>query len=440
MSTSESSSQPTNVRWLVFTLACLSSWFLYLHRYTFNVIRPELQSEYGFDNQQVDQIFTAFNLSYSIGQIPSGMFCDAFGTHFFLAAIIVVWSVALPLFAVVHTVWAMSSVRFLFGAAQAGCYPALGQVTRTWFPRNSRTRVQGWVASFFGRAGGAMASIIMASFLMATLGLSWRWALVVMAAAGVLFGIAFFVWFRDSPEIDPRVNEAERELIQEGEETGQGGPAVLSFRRAFMKRSFNILVVQQFLNAGADIPYTYILGSYFLALGSTTAEMGWLVSLPLMGGALGGTVGGYCNDYLIRRTGSRRWGRSLVGLSGKLISAAVLLAAIAQTDAFLAGIGLFFVKFFTDWSQPTVWGACTDMGGRYSGTVFSINNTSGNVGALVMPLLFGPLLDYYATKHTLLGMQLSFTDFTSMWLVVAAMYVLSGLSWLLIDCTERLDQ
>jgi hypothetical protein len=33
---------PTNVRGLVFALACGTSWFLYLHRYTWNFIRPEL--------------------------------------------------------------------------------------------------------------------------------------------------------------------------------------------------------------------------------------------------------------------------------------------------------------------------------------------------------------------------------------------------------------
>ena len=34
--------QATNVRWLVFALACSTSWLFTLHRYTFGLIKPDL--------------------------------------------------------------------------------------------------------------------------------------------------------------------------------------------------------------------------------------------------------------------------------------------------------------------------------------------------------------------------------------------------------------
>ena len=46
--------QPTRVRWLIFVLACGTSWFLYLHRYTWNFIRPELEKEFGLTNTQLE--------------------------------------------------------------------------------------------------------------------------------------------------------------------------------------------------------------------------------------------------------------------------------------------------------------------------------------------------------------------------------------------------
>ena len=54
----------------------------------------------------------------------------------------------------------------MFGAAQAGGYPSLSKVTRSWFPLRTRTTMQGLIASFFGRSGGAMSSIIMGTLLM----------------------------------------------------------------------------------------------------------------------------------------------------------------------------------------------------------------------------------------------------------------------------------
>ena len=57
------------------------------------------------------------------------------------------------------------AVRLAFGAAQAGTYPALSNVTATWFPLKTRTIIQGWVATFFGRSGGAMSSILLGTIL-----------------------------------------------------------------------------------------------------------------------------------------------------------------------------------------------------------------------------------------------------------------------------------
>ena len=38
--------QPTGRRWAIFVLACSTSFFLYLHRYTWNFIGPQLKDEY----------------------------------------------------------------------------------------------------------------------------------------------------------------------------------------------------------------------------------------------------------------------------------------------------------------------------------------------------------------------------------------------------------
>ena len=52
---------------------------LYLHRYAWLVIRPELAKEYGYTNTELEQIFAFFQVSYTLGQIPAGIFCDFFG-------------------------------------------------------------------------------------------------------------------------------------------------------------------------------------------------------------------------------------------------------------------------------------------------------------------------------------------------------------------------
>ncbi len=431
----------TSVRWSIFLLACGVSFFLYLHRYAWNFIGPNLRDEYGLSETSVQTLYVCFSPSYGAGQVPSGVICDFFGPHLFLGIIVALWSCLLPLQGVTGNFYGLAAIRVLFGAAQSGGYPSLSKVTHTWFPASSRTIVQGWVATFFGRGGGAMSSIIMGTLLMGALGLSWRLALVVMGGLGLLFA-AVFVWrFRDSPAEHPDVNEAERRLINDGKiPTDSSKRAVLPWGRAIKNRSMMFFVIQQAFSAGADMIYVSLMGQFFLkAKGFNIAEAGILVSLPLWGGAVGGIIGGYCNDALIARTGNRRWSRVAVGFTGKLLACGLMFVVVAQTSGVAAGSALFAVKFFSDWSQPTVWGTCTDLGGRYSGTVFGIINTSGTVGGFISPIVFGWILDVNTAQQVVKGTPTMVTDFNPLFLTVAAMYIVSAVCWFFVDCSKPLD-
>ena len=445
-----------------------------------------------------------------IGQVPGGIVSDFFGAHIFLGSIILVWSVCLILFALVGSFWAFGGIRLLFGAAQAGAYPSLSSISTKWFVPSSRTTFQGFISSFSGRIGGALAPLIMATVLMGHYGFSWRTAVIILASCGLFFAAAFLILFRSSPEIDKRVNAQERELIRIGAEpkgkiawtltpivlatfclclwlfelnwitksllvvglvlffrpsvtaifqslfsknsreesstetvetssAPQPKKKVLGFAQAAKHRSYQLLVFQQYANAGGDIVYTSVLGSVFAAKGVTIAEMGVYASLPLFGGAIGGYVGGYLNDISIKVLRSRRWARSFMGFLGKAIATVCLFLAISQESAESLAWGLFIVKFFSDWSQPTVWGTCSDLGGKNAGTVFSIVNTTGQVGALTIPLVVGPLLDHYSTMQIINGVSVRITDYGPMFILVACLYMVSAFTWLLIDCTKPIE-
>ena len=267
------------------------------------------------------------------------------------------WSLSLVLFAFAGTYWTFCAGRMIFGTAQAGAYPSLSNVSRHWFPLANRTTMQGFVASFAGRTGGALAPIIMATVLMGYYGLDWRTALIVMGLGGLFLAAAFVVLYRNSPYLDTRVNEAEKDLFREDGLASKSKKKVLNFWTAIKHRSLSIMVFAQLSNAGADIVYTSVLGSFFFSKNISWEELGIYASLPLFGGAIGGFVGGFLNDWVMRITGSRKWGRRIMGATGKTIAAGFVFVAIAQTNVAFLAIGLFVVKFFSDWSQPTVWGA-----------------------------------------------------------------------------------
>src|SRR5437763_12525562 len=84
----KSPQRPTNVRWAVFGLACGTSWLLYLHRYTFALIKPELIKEWQLDKVQLGLLDSAFSLTSTGLQFPLGVSADLFGVRIVLTGFV----------------------------------------------------------------------------------------------------------------------------------------------------------------------------------------------------------------------------------------------------------------------------------------------------------------------------------------------------------------
>jgi sugar phosphate permease len=418
--------RPTQVRWLVFGLACAVSWLLYLHRYAWGVIKPALKEEYaGLSDVELGYLDSLFSLTYAVGQVPGGMAGDLLGPRRVLSLLIVLWSATVAGFAGTISLTGLGTMRGLFGLAQAGAYPNLSKVTRSWFPLSIRTSVQGVIASLSGRAGGACSSLVVATLLMGTLGLGWRAALLAIGAAGALLGVAFWLLFRNHPAEHPWANAAEQQEVDAGEL-----PVTKSVRPKLSLGAANLVTL------GAMLLYAFcsnLVDQFFVnwlplflreGKGLSQAEMGVFASLPLWGGALGGATGGVLNDFLIRRTGSRRWTRAGVALTGKALAAVLLAASVGLSGGRAVAVALVLCKFFGDWSLSTQWGAITDIGGRAAGTVFGTVNMVGAVAGVLANPLIGQLEQEY-------GWDLLFY-------FLAALFLTAALAWLFINADRRL--
>jgi sugar phosphate permease len=195
------SARPTSIRWQVFALACAASFLLNLHRYTWNIVGPSLKDALRLTNTEVGFLFSLFYYTYAAGQIPSGVVIDRLGPHRVLSVSIITWSLALGLTGQTSVLWLPALCRLAFGLGQAGCYPSLAKVTRSWFPLNRRTAMQGWIATAFGRGGGALSPILLATVLMGTCGFSWQTSLLILALIGIGFAAVFWWFFRSSTRV-----------------------------------------------------------------------------------------------------------------------------------------------------------------------------------------------------------------------------------------------
>ena len=384
----ETSVPPTRVRWIVFALACSTSWMLYLHRYAFALIKPELVEQWGIETDQLGWLDFTFSAFYTFPQLPLGVLGDVVGVRFVLTGMILVWSLGLALHAAAPSTLTMYGARATLGVGQAGVFAALTRVTKTWFRASIRTKAQGMIGVFAGRGGG-LCTLAFGPLLFAVFG--WRSVIYVCAGMGVVQAIAFFQLFRNAPREHPWVNAAEASLIEgDGADLSAASdakPQKMSFRELFARMSghsqLNVfaLNVQSILSTIADNMYSNWIPLFLAQVYGFKKEL-WLSALPLLGGAIGGAVGGWLNDYFIARTGNVRWSRTGVALVGKGLAAAILMAALLvfYDRPYWFCSMLFLVKFFGDWSLTTSWGVITDIGGKATASVFAFNNSVAGIG------------------------------------------------------------
>ena len=389
------------------------------------MIKPALKKDTGLSDIELGWLDSAFSASYALCQVPSGLTADALGPRRVLSGIILLWSGCLAWIGSASGLASLAVARVAFGAAQAGGYPNLAKVTRSWFPLSIRTFVQGAVAAFSGRVGGACSSLIVATLLMGTLGFGWRQALLTISALGLLLSLAFWLLFRNSPAEHPWTNEAESEAIAAGApvETAAARPVLIATGANFF--NIGMFLLHSFTSTLPDMLYQNWIPTFLVEeKGLTTAQMGVFAMLPLIGGALGGLFGGMLNDTAIHLTGNRRWSRSSVGLTGKVVSAGLMAWSVSLGDGRTVMLALFACKFFTDWSQPTQWATVTDISGRAAATVFGMMNTVGSAAGF----LAGPLIGYLKYHY----------GWGNLFYIMAGVYLVSGLTWLFIDCTRPL--
>lgn len=426
----------TGRRWLVLALASGVSFTLYLHRYAWSMVKPAVQAEFpDLSAERLGWLDAAFSAAYALGQVPAGLAGDWLGPRVVLSAILAAWSAALVGLALAQGFAALCIGRIAFGLATAGCYPNLGKVTRAWFPVQVRTTVQGIVASLSGRAGGACASLLVGSLLMAGLGQSWRASLATIALGGMALAVAFWLLFRDRPgeatadvTSDVAAGDVTRDAATGVRRAAENAAVPVLSRithRPAAWLAFAALLGQVFCATFADNFFAFWLPTYLRSQANfSLAQSGLYSSLPLWGGALGGLCGGALNDLAARRLGSRRWARSFVGGAGQTLAAGLIVLTAGSTDGRTVMWILLAAKFFIDWSQPTTWGAITDMAGPSGGAVFGVVNAVGSVGAFLAGPLMGRVIDHHGWPALFYG--------------VAAVYLCGAACWLAVDCTKVL--
>lgn len=407
---------PTSTRHIVVLYAMALSGITFLDRAAIGQAAPLITRDLGLTPVEMGYVFSAFGLAYALFEIPAGTYCDRKGPRAALTAIVVWWSLF-----TIATGWAwnlvsMWTTRFLFGAGEAGCYPSLARVFRTWLPVSERPVAEGLKAAS-SRLGAAVAPYMVVTLLGF---MSWQRVFLVFGSLGFLWAAAFYFWFRDQPSKHPSVNTAELSVIPESEEGHSHAGAQWS--RYLAAPSLWMLSIQWFCHFYAFYFYITWLPTYLQEVrGVTIARSALLAGLPVLMAAFGSLAGGWALAAAIRRLGDIQRARKWTGYISYSVAAALMVLAIQLASAEAAVIVMSLSSFAAELSTPLTWTTAMDLGGRNVGAVSGAMNTIGQMGGAVAPAVVG----YFA----LLGSW----GWTAALYSAALMYAVGFLCWLFLD-------
>ena len=367
----------SHLRWWVVAVLFSLSFLTIVDRVCISAAKNDMSRDLGLSDNTFGLVFGAFALGYAILQIPAGWLVDRYGPRVFLTGVVLLWSLLTGATGLMYAGATLIGVRFIFGLAEAGAYPAAGRAIYNWLPPKERGRAQGIL--FAGsRLGAAFGLAVMS---LSILRLGWRISFLLLGAVGIVWALLWLGWFRDRPAGG---------LLPD--QQAARAPEPVRWRALLLARGVPELMLQYFAsNFTFFLCFSWLLPYLKSQYQLSNTEAGVYASLPLYFGALANWTSGAAVDALYRR-GWRRQSRLIPAISGFVLATGALIAATAMPTVLGAVVCFAIATFGVDLTLCPSWTACMDIAGERTGTLTGVMNMVGNIGSFVSSVTFPYLL------------------------------------------------
>lgn len=378
----------------------LLALLLYIDRVCISVAKEPIAEDLGFNDKEMGWILSVFALGYALFQTPAGILADRLGPRRVLTAVVAFWSIFTALTGAALGFVSMLVIRFLFGSGEAGAFPGISRAVYSWIPLQERGLVTG--INFSGSRLGAAFALPFVAWLIITFG--WRMSFVILGLVGIIWAVAWYLLFRDSPEEHKSLSDIERGYIL----ANRQAPIVKDTQLPVKKLNAQILFgsTNMWLAMGqyfcSNFTFFFCLTWLFPHLKSEyaldTLDAGLYSSAPLVFGAFGNWFSGWWVDY-IYRNGNWQLSRRLPAIMGFLLATIGLVASTYMVTPFGAIAFLSLAIFGADMTLSPSWSFTVDIGKENAGAVSGTMNMAGNIGAFLTALAF-PYLEAWTGTVT----------------------------------------
>lgn len=440
--------QRTQVRFQLSLWLAVAAALAYLCRNSIGVAEKTIRADLGLSEDTMGFILgPAFFWSYALAQIPGGWSGQRFGSRRMLPILSVAFSAATAVMGMAQGAASLLAGRIVNGIAQAGLFPCSALSISKWHPQAERALASGILGSAMS-VGAAIGAALTGELLHV---LNWRIIFFLYALPGLAWAIGFYVWFRETPREHPGVNQVEADWIagvtEEPEDAsgdkdessrgashdatrdGDHNRSAVPWGRLMTSLTLWQICGQQFFRAAGQAFFASWFATYLQeSRGVTTAESGWLTTIPLVCTVAASLTGGVLSDSIFRTTKNLTLARSGLACFSLAMCAGLVFSAFFVEDATMATVVIGAGAFFGGIAGPCAYASTMDVGGSNVAPVFSTMNMIGNFGAGLLPLVTPQYRNWVAETPWALDLA-GGNSWNAVLILFGSMYFQAALCW-----------
>jgi len=384
-----------NYRYTVLGLLFLATTINYIDRQIIGLLKPTLEKEFQWTEQDYANIVFWFQVMYAMGYFFSGRFVDKVGAKIGYGIAVLFWSIAAMAHALVKSTLGFNIVRGALGFSEGGNFPSAIKSIAEWFPVKERSFASGFMIS--GTTVGPIIAPAIVVWLAESFG--WQVSFIVTGSLGLVWLVAWLLLY-DKPEKVSRITQAELAFINEGGNSSAGNNRVPLAVLLNKKATWGFFIAT-FLTDPVWWFYLFWLPSFLTNNGMAKNEIVMPLTVVYVVTAILSIAGGWLSSYFIKIGWTVNNSRKVTMLICVCIALPVMLIRFSSNVWLSVMIIAVAAAAQTIWKGVLLTTVIDQFPGKAVSSVSGIGGLGGAIGGMLAAKAVGILLDAYKADNNI---------------------------------------
>jgi len=386
-------------RWVVFTAVLFTYFLIVSQRTAPGLISDQLMKDFNLTAATIGLLTSIQFLAYSGLQIPVGILSDRYGPNFLLIIGALLNGLGTLIYSLAPNAFFLLLARLLAGIGDATIWVNLVLILSQWFKVQEFVKLLGF-AGMAGSFGFLMATVPF-SFFISSFG--WRTPFFTIGIILCLCGLMLYFILVKKPK---QLGLANTGLKKAAHKTEQKREKILTLLcRVFTDRQAWATFLCHFGLVGT---YVGFIGSWAVPYGMHVYDMSRSgASQLIMIGLIGALIGAPVTSWISSRFGSLKRPYIIVHVI-VFLSWIVFVLFGGKPPLYLLIILFLMIGYGNGASSLTFAVVRQSFPMKEVGVVSGFANTGGFISAVLLPSVFGKILDYFHAAPASIGYHYGF--------------------------------